>query len=1199
MCLEEALAIANIAVQRQRGQPLSDLETLIFEGAWQGKTYPQIAEEAGYSINYLTTDVGPKFWKVLSQALGESVNKKNFKAAIRRHGIVEHQAIEKLNATQSVGPTAEAQVQPDSTSVNLPDSFPFTSWGEAPEVSQFYGREAEQEILTRWIVSERCRLIAVLGMGGMGKSTLVTWVAQQFVNAAESPFTHIIWRSLRNAPPLSTLLTELIDFLSDHQETNRQRSRLLHWLRTQRGLIVLDNLETILQAGDQAGYYRPGYEDYGDLLRLLGETRHQSCLVLTSREKPAEVAALAGRDSRTRTLQLSGSAATAIALIQARGLQGTSEQQQTLCTRYSYNPLAIKLVATTIQDLFEGDIGAFLAEEAVIFKSIRRLLETQFQRLSALEQAIMTWLAINRDWTSLGELATDLVPTVPKVRLLEALESLRWRGLIESQQQRYTQQPVVMEYMTEQLVETLSREVTSPALDQWHRYAILKTTVRDFVTESQGRLIVSPLVAVMRDRLPTVAAQMQHLQILLTAIRATSAHGYGAGNLINLSNALDLDLSDFDFSGLTIRQADLRYRFFQRVNFAHAHFHHTAFKQTFGSIFALSYSRDGTNLITGDSLGQLRLWDSVQFQPLRVLPVHTSYVWDIRPSPDGQRVATCSEDQTVQVCDLTTGASQATLSVAPTIARALVWIDAQTLAIGCLDGTIRLWRPGAAIAPHSIAAHTDIVNSLSWHSASGLLASSSNDGTVKLWSLSAGGGYQQAQDFEQMPVRSAAWSPDGQTLACALDSGSLFLWSPRERTLHPLHGHTHSVWSVDWSPGGQVIASASNDATIRLWEAATRRCLRVLHGHQNWVWVARWHPQTAQLASGGHDGSLRLWDSTSGVCLRSCYGHLANVRAIAPTPDGATLALGCDDTILRLWSPNPAAPFAHVNGHNHLIMDLGWSHEGQRLASASHDYTLRIWSRSSQRCLQVLQGHTNWVWSVDWHPHTDLLASGSVDGTVKIWHPEQSQCLQTLKELKSWVLSVRWHPTGQWLAAAAGDCTLYLWHPETWVCTHTLTGHDHWVWRLAWQPGGHLLASASYDNTLKLWHIQPEAANCVQTLPHPGVVSAIAWHPQGTLLATGCHDSIIRLWHSQTGECLAQLKGHHNQILALAFAPTGSHLYSSGEDEMVKMWQMTSRDCCLTTQIDHPYEGMCISHVRGISLAQQLDLEALGAKRDQ
>jgi len=1227
MSPEDALAIANIAMQVALGRSLSDLETLIFEGSWQGKTYPQIADAAGYSINYLTTDVGPKFWKVLSQALGEPVNKKNFKAAIRRYEMRAGETGGGGAAEQDIG--EQRNVQSD-----LPVSpalYPLVlSWGEAPDVSQFYGREEEQALLQCWIETERCRLIAVLGMGGIGKSTLTTKVARMLSGGAgergsehkevvggvdevsetpnpptlptsptspPTPFTHIIWRSLRNAPPLETLLAELVDLLSEHQETAGDRSRLLHWLREKRCLIVLDNLETILQAGDHAGYYREGYEDYGELIRLLGETPHQSCVLVTSREKPAEIAALEGLDGSTRTLQLSGSVATAIALIQQKGLQGTAEQQRALGDRYSYNPLALKIVATTIQDLFDGDIGAFLAEDAVIFNSVRRLLEEQCQRLSAQEQAIMTWLAINRDWTAIAALAADLVPPVPKVKLLEALESLRWRGLIETQDKCYTLQPVVMEYVTDQLIEQINQELERGQPQRWQQFALLKLTVRDYITETQQRLIVQPIAAQFGDRFPTPERQRQQLQRVLTAIRESAIAGYGAGNLINLSNALDLDLAGFDFSRLTIRQADLRDRLFQHLNFAQADFRESAFKQTFGSIFSLCYSPAGDYLLTGDDVGVVRLWDSNEMQPLQSYPLHHSYVWDLRPSADGRWLATCSEDQTVNITNLATGQLQATLAVAPTIARAIAWLGSDCLAIGGIDGCIRLWHPFTDQAPTLLAAHTDIVNSLSWHPASHTLASSSSDHTVKLWDAETGTCRQTWR--EAVPIRWATWSPDGHTLAISRDDGGIVLWQPfTDQAPRHLNGHPETVWSLDWSPDGHWLASSSHDATVRLWEVATGRCRQILRSHQNWVWYARWHPHQPLIVSGGHDGTLKLWDTTTGQCLKSLTGHMANIRAIAPAPDGRTLALGCDDTIVRLCGTDSPPRFTHAFGHSHLISDLCWNPTGDTLVSASHDCTLRVWQRLPNRaamgCTQILKGHTNWVWSVDWHPTQDLLASGSVDSTIHLWHPAQSTPVATLTAQTSWILSVRWHPAGRWLASAAGDFTIGLWDPQTWECTHLLTGHTHWIWCLGWSPDGQSLASGGYDNTARIWQIG-DTVSSLHTLEHPTILSAIAWHPDGELLATSCHDGNIRLWDWQTGQCVTRISGHQGEILTLKFSPDGQQLYSSSQDTTWKTWDWQTGTCLASDRLDLPYEGMNISGVRGFTEARKAALKALGA----
>lgn len=258
-------------------------------------------------------------------------------------------------------------------------------WGEALDVSLFYGRTEELTTLVQWIVTDRCRLVTVLGMGGIGKTAIAAKVAAQI----QYEFEYVIWRSLRNAPLLETLTCDLVAFVSDFQETSAEIGRLIHYLRSKRCLLILDNMETILEVGE-AGQFRSGYEGYGELLRVIGETAHSSCIILTSREKPAIIAASEGDKLPVRSLRLSGSPEAAHALLTAKGLMGDETQKQQLCDRYGNNPLAVKIVATSIRDLFDGEIREFLPQDTYVFNGIRRLLEQQFERLSPLEKSIST-----------------------------------------------------------------------------------------------------------------------------------------------------------------------------------------------------------------------------------------------------------------------------------------------------------------------------------------------------------------------------------------------------------------------------------------------------------------------------------------------------------------------------------------------------------------------------------------------------------------------------------------------------------------------------------------------------------------------------------------------------------------------------------------------------------------------------------------
>src|SRR5262249_13821742 len=157
-------------------------------------------------------------------------------------------------------------------------------WGDAPDTMRFVGRADELAVLHRWVLEERCRLVAVLGIGGIGKTSL----AAKLAYSVAPSFERIYWRSLRNAPPGNDWLAGAIGFLSDHQMTpgpneSERLAVLLQLLRGRPCLLVLDNAETLLEPGQPQVRYRAGMDGYGRLLQAIGESSHQSCLLLTGR----------------------------------------------------------------------------------------------------------------------------------------------------------------------------------------------------------------------------------------------------------------------------------------------------------------------------------------------------------------------------------------------------------------------------------------------------------------------------------------------------------------------------------------------------------------------------------------------------------------------------------------------------------------------------------------------------------------------------------------------------------------------------------------------------------------------------------------------------------------------------------------------------------------------------------------------------
>ncbi|MBD2515622.1 AAA family ATPase [Nostoc sp. FACHB-973] len=326
----------------------------------------------------------------------------------------------------------------------------YQDWGTAVDVSVFYDRTQEMAQLESWILQDRCRLLTVFGMGGVGKTILAAKLAKQI----QGEFDSVIWRSLRQAPSFDEIISDLVSFVSNHQEPKPDINKLIYYLRTSRCLIILDNLETVLDVG-HTGKYRSGYQEYTELIRVISEVEHKSCVILTTREKPIEMNFLEGANPTVSSLKLFGSVEAAFLIVQSYPLFGTDEDKYKLCNLYTNNPLKIRLVANTIINLFNKDINNFLKQNTFVFSGIRRLLDQQFHRLSALEQQVMYWLQINQELTTIGYLHIKIVPTISKAKLFDAVESLIRRSLIETEVGGYSQSPIVMEYVKEVFTEEI------------------------------------------------------------------------------------------------------------------------------------------------------------------------------------------------------------------------------------------------------------------------------------------------------------------------------------------------------------------------------------------------------------------------------------------------------------------------------------------------------------------------------------------------------------------------------------------------------------------------------------------------------------------------------------------------------------------------------------------------------------------------
>ncbi|MEM7034155.1 MAG: BTAD domain-containing putative transcriptional regulator, partial [Chloroflexota bacterium] len=1118
-------------------------------------------------------------------------------------------------------------------------SSPGLDGREIPLVGTFFGRAKEQALLQQWLETDRCQLVTILGIGGQGKTTL----AAQVTRHVAEQFDLIIWRSLLNAPTLEELLPNILTRLNGEPlkelpaPLDEKLALLRHYLQEKRCLLVLDNMETILQS-EPVGRYQPGYSDYGQLIQELSRYNHSSCLLLTSRERPEGLKRIERTLPTVQSLMLTGLEATAgQEILQTHGLALDTDTAIAMTNRYSGNPLALNLVAETIQDIYFGDVDTFLDEETPVFADIRDVLDQQFNRLSPLERDILLWLAITREALLPTDLSALLLQKIPQRALIESIRGLQHRSLLERNNQGFLLQNVVTEYLTEFLIQRVSQELEQEQPDLLYSHALIRAQSKAYIRQSQARLSLTPIGERLlgqfnKDDLAIKSQRMlNELREKMSAVPS-----YAAGNILNLLLHMNIDVTGFDFSHLAVHQAYLQNANLYAVNLSHADLSQSVFTDTFDEVPAVAVSPDGNLVAAGANDGTLRLWQAATGQPIRVIQAHTNTVRTLAVSPDGTIIASGSFDHTVRLWDMSSGQLRYTLQGhSDAILSVDFSPDGQTVATGSADHTVRLWNTQTGQCEHSLSAHTGWVYGVVFSPNGKFLATGSADHTVCLWAIETRK-LKLTLEGHTGEVLDVAISPDGRWLASGSADQTIRLWPVVDDTILEtenrfiLKGHTNSVATLAFSPDSQMLASGGYDHIACLWNisqlteqgqgtlspanngASNLGQLRHILRADDWIESLVFSPDGQTLVTGGLDRVVRLWNTHTGQLQTLFQGNSTTAYAVSFSPDGQWLVSGNADRSVCVWDANTKEVRHILHGHCYLVRSVDFSPNGQILASGSEDKTIHLWNIRTGQLRQIIQGNTDRIISVAFSPDGQILASASDDSTINVWDANTGQLQQVLNGHTERVTSVAFRSDGQILASGSNDRTLRLWRINPFEISpipYILKGHLDWIRAIAFSPDGQTLASGSTDYTIRLWNLVQilDSSNTVlkesdselfdHTIlsGHTNWVNAIAFSPEGQLLASGSSDHTVRLWDVETGQHCLTLEGHTHWVLSIAFSPDGDILASGSGDETVRLWDVETGICLNTLEIPGPYEGLNIAGVTGITEAQRSALKALGA----
>ncbi len=272
--------------------------------------------------------------------------------------------------------------------------------------------------------------------------------------------------------------------------------------------------------------------------------------------------------------------------------------------------------------------------------------------------------------------------------------------------------------------------------------------------------------------------------------------------------------------------------------------------------------------------------------------------------------------------------------------------DGTRLASGSQDKTIQIWdAEGGNLNVYS--GHTKSVTFVSWSPDGKRVASASEDHTIRVWDIASGNVVFTCQGHTDV-VHSVAWSPHGTRLASGSVDTTVRLWDATNgNPVAVYHDHATQVWDVAWSPDGTRVASASGDDkkdnTVKIWNIVTGATTLTYTGHASTAVYVSWSPDGTRIASGSTDKTVQVWDVTNGNTQLTYRGHSNIVFGVAWSPDGTRIASGSVDSTVQVWDAKTASTQLTYRGHSSFVFGVAWSPDNMRIASASQDKTVQIW----------------------------------------------------------------------------------------------------------------------------------------------------------------------------------------------------------------------------------------------------------------